>query len=124
MKVLESFVLIQCIPTSCTVEDGKREVGSEGERWTLGSGKHKAGSGKERAASGKRKGTDGFRYHEVKHRVCQQCKRKVGNWKFKVTGEEWTGGIVSSINGTCLPVAFLAKTIPCPVTMFHPRRAK
>ena len=99
MKVLESFVLFQSILTSRTVGDGKREVDSEGERLTLGSGKGKAGSGKQSAASGKRKGTDGFRYHEAKHRECQQWKRKVWNGRFKVTGEEWTGGIVSPLNG-------------------------
>ena len=61
MNALEIFVLFQCIPTSCTVGDGKRAVDSEGESLTLGSGKHKTGSGKQSAASGKRKGTDGFR---------------------------------------------------------------
>eukprot|EP00665_Eupelagonemidae_sp_cell47_P015064 gene15064-biopygen7497 len=78
--------------------DGKRELDSESERLTLGSGKHKAGSWKQRAASGKREGTDGFRYHEVKHRECQQWKRNVGNGQFKVTGEEWAGGTVSPLN--------------------------
>ena len=75
--------------------NGKREVESESERLTLGSGKHKAGSGKQSAASEKRKGKDGFRYHEAKHRGSQQWKRKVGNGQFKVTGERWTGGTVS-----------------------------
>ena len=79
MKVLESFVLYQCILMSRTVGDGKREIDSEGGSLTLGSGKHKAGNGKQSAASGKRKGTDGFRYHEVKHRKCQQWKRTLGN---------------------------------------------
>ena len=65
----------------------------------MGSGKHKAGSGKQSAASEKRKGTDGFRYHEAKHRGSQQWKRKVGNGQFKVTGEQWTGGTVSPLNG-------------------------
>eukprot|EP00665_Eupelagonemidae_sp_cell47_P013080 gene13080-biopygen12075 len=81
------------------VSDGKREVDSEGGSLTLGSGKHKAGSGKQSAASEKRKGTDGFRYHEAKHRESQQWKRKVGNGQFKVSGEEWTGGTVSPLDG-------------------------
>ena len=99
MKVLESFVVSQSILTSRTVGDGKREVDLEGESLTLRSGKDKAGSGKQSAASEKRKGTDGIRYHEAKHRKSQQWKRKVRNGQFKVTGEQWTGGTVSPLNG-------------------------
>ena len=99
MKVLESFVLFQCILMSRTEGDGKKKVYAESEGLTLGSGKHKAGSGKRNEASGKRKGTDGFRYHEVKHRKCQQWERRVGNGQLKCTGEEWTGGTVSPLNG-------------------------
>ena len=99
MKVLESFVLYQCILMSRTVGDGERKVYSGSEGLTLGSAKHKGGNGKRNAASGKRKGTDGFRYHEAKHRECQQWKRKVGNGQFKVTGEQWTGCTVSPLNG-------------------------
>eukprot|EP00665_Eupelagonemidae_sp_cell47_P013609 gene13609-biopygen7393 len=79
--------------------DGKREVDSGSQRLTLGSGKHKTGSRKQSAASRKRKGTNGFLYHELKHRECQQWKRKVGDGRSKVTGEEWTGGTVSPLNG-------------------------
>eukprot|EP00665_Eupelagonemidae_sp_cell47_P017513 gene17513-biopygen2130 len=82
MKVLEWFVLIQCMRTSCKAVGGKRKVDSESEKLTLGTGKHNVGSGKQSAASGKRNGTDGIRYHE-----------------FIVTGEEWTGGTVSSMKG-------------------------
>ena len=61
------------------MEDGKREIESESERLALGTCNHKVRSGEQSAASGKREGADGFRYHEVKHRHCEQWKGKVGN---------------------------------------------
>ena len=81
------------------MEDGKREVDSGGERLTLGNCNRKVRNGEQSAASGKREGADGFRYHEVKHRKCQQWERRVGNGQFKVTGEQWTGGTVDPLNG-------------------------
>ena len=124
MNVLELFVLFQCILTSCTVGDGKRAVDSEGESLTLGSGKHKAGNGKQSAASEKRKGTDGFRYHEAKHRKSQQWKRKVKNGQFKVTGEQWTGGTVSPLNGNLSSCRCSRENDPLPCCDVPPASCK
>ena len=99
MKVHERFVLLPCIPTSCTVGDGKREVEPESERLTMGSGNHKAGSGKQRMARGERKGTDGFGYHEVNHKECPQRKGMVGYGQFEVAAENGLEAQLAPLNG-------------------------